>query len=58
MYQVVKKKDTSFRQISDNKNALNYITKDISRNFSLAITEGKNYLGEKKNLNTTGSILF
>lgn len=37
-YTLIKKSDSIFRQISETKSANNYITKDISPNFSLATT--------------------
>lgn len=43
-YSLITKKDSIFRQISKFKTANNYITKDISPNFSLATTSGFDYL--------------
>ena len=43
-YTLITKKDSIFRQISESKAANNYITKDISPNFSLATTSGFNCL--------------
>jgi ethanolamine utilization protein EutQ (cupin superfamily) len=43
MYKVVRKSEVSIRKIADNKVALNYITKDISQEVSLATTEANDY---------------
>jgi mannose-6-phosphate isomerase-like protein (cupin superfamily) len=37
-YTLIKKLDSTFRQITETKTANNYITKDISPNFSVATT--------------------
>ena len=42
MYKVVKQSDAIHRQISPKKSALNYITKEITPNFSVSTTEGIN----------------
>lgn len=42
MYRIVKQSDAIHRQINSNKSALNYITKEITSNFSVATTEGIN----------------
>jgi len=46
MYKIVSKKDATIRQISDNKTATNFITKEISPDVSLAVIENKGYFGE------------
>ena len=43
MFKVVRRTETTVRRIADNKTAANYITKDISKNVSLATTEATNY---------------
>ena len=43
MFKVIRKSEASVRQIASNKVAINYITKEISPQVSLAITEGKDY---------------
>ena len=43
MYKVVRKSEAIQRIISENKSSLNFITKDVSPEVSLAITNGQNY---------------
>lgn len=43
MITIVTQQDATVRNIADSYNAKNYITKDISPNFSLAINEGINH---------------
>ena len=43
MYKVVRKSEATVRQIADNKIALNYITKDLSPEVSLAVIEATDY---------------
>lgn len=43
MYKVVRKSEATVRQIADNKIALNYITKDLSPEVSLAVTKATDY---------------
>ena len=43
MYKIVRKSEAVLRKITDNKTALNYITKEYSPNVSLAVIEGINY---------------
>ena len=46
MYKVIRKKEAITRQVSDNKTATNFITKEISPNVSLAVIENKGRFGE------------
>ncbi len=43
MYRVIKKSEGTIRRIAENKIAINYITRDISPDVSLVLTEGKDY---------------
>lgn len=43
MYKVVKKSEAKIRKISENKIAINFITKEISKDISLAITEAYDF---------------
>jgi len=43
MFTVVRKSEAKIRQIADNKIARNFITKEISPNVSLAVTEADNF---------------
>ncbi len=47
MYKVVRKSEATLRIIAENKKSLNFITKEISPDVSLAITEGKDYSEEE-----------
>ena len=46
MLKIVRKSEAKERKIADNKSAFNYITKDISKDVSLAVIEGREYNGE------------
>jgi len=46
MYKVVRKAEALVRQVSDNKTATNFITKEISPNVSLAVIDNKGFYGE------------
>ncbi len=46
MYKVVRKVEALVRQVSDNKTATNFITKEISPNVSLAVIDNKGFYGE------------
>lgn len=48
MYKVVRKSEGSVRKIADNKIAINYITKDITSDVSLAITETTDYFEKEE----------
>ncbi len=43
MFKIVRKSDATIRKIAENKMAINLITKDITPNVSLAVTEATNY---------------
>jgi ethanolamine utilization protein EutQ (cupin superfamily) len=43
MYKIIRKSEATVRQIADNKLALNYVTKDLSPEVSLAVTEATDY---------------
>jgi len=43
MFKVVKKNDGEIRKITDNKTAINIVTKEITPPFSLAILQTTNY---------------
>jgi mannose-6-phosphate isomerase-like protein (cupin superfamily) len=43
MFKVIRKGEATTRQITPQKIAINYITKEISPNFSLAVTKAENY---------------
>jgi len=43
MFKVVRKQEGVVRKIADNKIATNYITKEITKDFSLATTEAQDY---------------
>ena len=43
MYKVVRKSGATRRQISEDKSVENYITKDVLKEVSLAVTEGNNF---------------
>ena len=47
MYKAIRKNEASVRHIADNKLARNYVTKDISPNVSLAVTEASYYAEEE-----------
>jgi len=47
MYKVIKKSEASLRIITENKRSLNFITKNINPEVSLAITEGEKYFEEE-----------
>jgi mannose-6-phosphate isomerase class I len=46
MYKIVRKTEVIARKVSDNKTVNNFITKEISPNFSLAVIDNKGYFGE------------
>ena len=50
MYKVVKKSQASTRIINENKKAVNYITKDISKYLSFALLEATDCQEEEKTL--------
>lgn len=43
MFKVVRKADAAVREIGDDKSVANYITKDVSSDVSLAVTEATDY---------------
>lgn len=43
MYKIIRKSEATVRQIADNKIALNYVTKELSPEVSLAVTEATDY---------------
>lgn len=43
MYKIVRESEGTIRQVADNKTATNIITKDISPELSLAITDATDY---------------
>ncbi|KKP27669.1 MAG: hypothetical protein UR15_C0034G0014 [Parcubacteria group bacterium GW2011_GWA2_31_28] len=43
MYKIVRKTEGNVRKIADNKIATNFITKEMTKDFSLATTEAKEY---------------
>ncbi|MCL5438778.1 MAG: cupin domain-containing protein [Patescibacteria group bacterium] len=43
MFKVVRKSEVTIRKIADNKIAISFITKDISKDVSLATTEATDY---------------
>ena len=46
MYKIIRKAEAVTRQVSDNKTATNFVTKEISPNVSLAVIENKGHFGE------------
>ncbi|MFC1710066.1 cupin domain-containing protein [Patescibacteria group bacterium] len=48
MFKVIRKNDASVRKISNNKIAINYITKEVSPDVSLAVTEVTNFEEKQK----------
>lgn len=47
MFKVIRKSEATVRKIADNKTAANYITKEISKDVSLATTEAQEYYEEE-----------
>lgn len=50
MYKIIRKSDTSIRKIAENKVAINYVTRDLTSEVSLATTEAIDYY-EKETAN-------
>jgi mannose-6-phosphate isomerase-like protein (cupin superfamily) len=46
MYKIIRKSEAVVRQVSENKVVINFITKEISPNVSLAIIDNKGFYGE------------
>lgn len=43
MYKIVKKSEGTLHKIAENKQAMNYITKNITSDFSLAVIKAENF---------------
>ena len=46
MYKVVRKTEALVRQVGDNKTVINFITKEISPDVSLAVVDNKGFYGK------------
>lgn len=46
MHKIIQKEDASVRQVTENKTATSFVTKEFSPNVSLAVIENKGHFGE------------